>query len=55
MKLQVSLLLLIILLGYVNRTIVKWYGYSSEYQKTEITGTGCTNVSSFKKTNLYGV
>lgn len=42
-------------LSLVEATQVNWYGCSNEFQRTDTTGTGCTNISGWKQTNLCGV
>jgi hypothetical protein len=55
MKLQVCTFILLALGGAKANTIVKWYGCGGEYQQTETTDKGCTNVKGFKNTNLCSV
>lgn len=56
MKLQSYLPALLAILGCAEAgTIVRWYGCSGEYQQTQTTGDGCTNISGWKNTNLCGI
>lgn len=55
MKPQLGLSKLMLFFAGAQATIVDWYGCSGEYQRTQTTNTGCTNVSGFKTDNLCGV
>ncbi|KAJ6439303.1 phosphorylcholine phosphatase [Purpureocillium lavendulum] len=57
MQSQLALSLIVVLAAGAQaaNTIVRWHGCGGEYQQTETTGDGCTNVSGFKTENLCKV
>lgn len=46
---------LVLAAGAHANTIVRWYGCKGEYQQTETTGDGCTNIEGWKNSDLCGV
>ena len=56
MKFQVAVpMLMTLVAGAQANVLVSWYGCGGEFQQTETTDEGCTNVSGFKHDNLCGV
>jgi|SRR3569833_102498 len=55
-ELQVVLpMLMALMAGVWANVVVSWDGCIGEFQQTEATDEGCTNVSGFKEDNLCGV
>src|SRR3569833_3444745 len=54
-ELQVVLpMLMALMAGVWANVVVSWDGCIGEFQQTEATNEGCTNVSGFKEDNLCG-
>jgi hypothetical protein len=53
--LSTTLTVMSLMSAVTANTIVRWHGCSGEYQETQTTGDGCTNVSGFKTENLCSV